>query len=60
MSNVVKQVTTLHRAVKVQQSKWLGSYIAKNTVMRKSAANDFEKNFYKLMSNACYGKSQKT
>ena len=51
------KVTTLHWAVKFQQSKWLGTYIFKNTVMRRSAANDFEKIFYKLMSNACFGKT---
>ena len=51
------QVKQLRRVLQFRQSKWLGDYIKKNTVMRKQAANDFEKNFYKLLSNACFGKT---
>ena len=29
----------------------------KNTVMRNQAKNDFEKNFYMLMSNECFGEN---
>ena len=36
-------VSKLHRVVEFRQSKWLGDYISKNTVMRKQASNDFEK-----------------
>ena len=36
-------VTKLHRVVKFQQSKCFGAYISKNTIMRKQASNDFEK-----------------
>ena len=50
-------VKLLHRVIQFRQKKWLGDYISKNTVMRKQAVNDFEKNFYKLMSNACFRKT---
>ena len=50
-------VDRLHRVCEFKQSKWLGVYIEKNTVMRKQADNDFEKAFFKLMSNACFGKT---
>ena len=51
------KVKKLHSVGEFQQSKWLGAYTAKNTTMRKQASNDFEKFFYKLMSNACFGKT---
>ena len=52
-----KSQKNLHRVVEFQQSNWLEAYIVKNTTMRKQASNDFEKTFYKLMSNACFGET---
>ena len=51
------KVRKLHRVIQFRQSKWLGDYISKNTIMRRQAKKDFEKKFYKLMSNACFGKT---
>ena len=40
-----------------EQSKWLEKYENFNTQKRNQAVNDFERDFYKLLKNALYGKT---
>ena len=50
-------VDNTHKIISFKQSKWLEKYINFNTQKRNKAKNDFEKNFYKLLNDAFYGKT---
>ena len=43
--------------ISFKQSKWLEKYINFNTLKRNKAKIDFEKDFYKVLNNAFYGKT---
>ena len=49
-------VEKIHEIISFKQSKWLECYISFNTQKRNKAKNDFEKNFFKFLLNAAYGK----
>ena len=56
-TNLGMKVTHIHTIYRFEQSLWLEKYINHNTQKRTKAKTNFEKDLYKLMNNAFFGKT---
>ena len=47
----------VHRVIKFNQKDWLKTYMITDTELRQKAKKKIEKDFFKLMNNAVFGKT---
>ena len=52
------KLTKTHRILSFDQSSWLRTYIEFNTEKRKGSTSKYAKDFFKLMNNGFFGKTQ--
>ena len=53
------KLTEIQRVLEFKQSDWMKKHIDFNTEKRMNAANNFEKDFFKLMINSIYEINEK-
>ena len=51
------KLTKIHSGITFEEKDFMRPYIQLNTDMRTKGTTDFEKDFYKLMNNAVFGKT---
>ena len=57
MLRVRNEIKKVHKILKLKQKDWMKPYIDFNTERRKEANNEADKNHFKLLNNAVYGKT---
>ena len=54
---ILKKSSQSNSVIQFNQEAWLKPYIDMNTKLVTEAKNNFEKNFFKLMNHAVFGKT---